>query len=315
MDLSLFESMRVIALPTKTNFRGVSVREIALFQGTYGWGEFSPFLEYSDEEAAPWLACAIEAATSPRPRIFRNSVKVNGTIPALNDSADIERIVAAFPGVETFKVKVGDNLAEDLVRLAKVRSLSPKAKIRIDVNGNWSVADAMTNLQAIYEITGPLEYVEQPCATVDELRELKEKIKIDIKIAGDEVLRKASDPFAVNLTDAIDVLMLKVQPLGGIARAQKLAAHHKLPVVVSSALESAVGIQYGLYLAASFPDMKFDCGLGTGSLLAADVAELPIVNGEIAINDFEPELDGHDVAPDRYEWWKNRVMRTAELIA
>ncbi len=315
MDLSLFESMRVIALPTKTNFRGVSVREIALFQGTYGWGEFSPFLEYSDEEAAPWLACAIEAATSPRPRIFRNSVKVNGTIPALNDSADIERIVAAFPGVETFKVKVGDNLAEDLVRLAKVRSLSPKAKIRIDVNGNWSVADAMTNLQAIYEITGPLEYVEQPCATVDELRELKEKIKIDIKIAGDEVLRKANDPFAVNLTDAIDVLMLKVQPLGGIARAQKLAAHHELPVVVSSALESAVGIQYGLYLAASFPDMKFDCGLGTGSLLAADVAELPIVNGEIAINDFEPELDGHDVAPDRYEWWKNRVMRTAELIA
>ena len=314
MDLSLFESMRVIALPTKTNFRGVSVREIALFQGTYGWGEFSPFLEYSDEEAAPWLACAIEAATSPRPRIFRNSVKVNGTIPALNDSADIERIVAAFPGVETFKVKVGDNLAEDLVRLAKVRSLSPKAKIRIDVNGNWSVADAMTNLQAIYEITGPLEYVEQPCATVDELRELKEKIKFDIKIAGDEVLRKANDPFAVNLTDAIDVLMLKVQPLGGIARAQKLAAHHKLPVVVSSALESAVGIQYGLYLAASFPDMKFDCGLGTGSLLAADVAELPIVNGEIAINDFEPELDGHDVAPDRYEWWKNRVMRTAELI-
>ena len=315
MDLSLFESMRVIALPTKTNFRGVSVREIALFQGTYGWGEFSPFLEYSDEEAAPWLACAIEAATSPRPRIFRNSVKVNGTIPALNDSADIERIVAAFPGVETFKVKVGDNLAEDLVRLAKVRSLSPKAKIRIDVNGNWSVADAITNLQAIYEITGPLEYVEQPCATVEELRELKEKIKIDIKIAGDEVLRKANDPFAVNLTDAIDVLMLKVQPLGGIARAQKLAAHHKLPVVVSSALESAVGIQYGLYLAASFPDMKFDCGLGTGSLLAADVAELPIVNGEIAINDFEPELDGHDVAPDRYEWWKNRVMRTAELIA
>ncbi len=315
MDLSLFESMRVIALPTKTNFRGVSVREIALFQGTYGWGEFSPFLEYSDEEAAPWLACAIEAATSPRPHIFRNSVKVNGTIPALNDSADIERIVAAFPGVETFKVKVGDNLAEDLVRLAKVRSLSPKAKIRIDVNGNWSVADAMSNLQKIYDISGPLEYVEQPCATIEDLRELKEKIKFDIKIAGDEVLRKASDPFAVNLTDAIDVLMLKVQPLGGIVRAQKLAAHHKLPVVVSSALESAVGIQYGLYLAASFPDMKFDCGLGTGSLLAADVAELPIVHGEIAINDFEPQLNGHDVAPDRYEWWQNRVMRTAELIA
>jgi O-succinylbenzoate synthase len=314
MDQSLLETMRVIALPTKTNFRGISLREVALFRGEYGWGEFSPFLEYGYEESAPWLISAIEAATKPRPQLYRNSVKVNGTIPALNNPAEIERIVDSFPGVNTFKVKVGENLPEDIARLAKVKSLRSKAKLRIDVNGTWSVQEAVTNLRAIYENIGPLEYVEQPCGTVEELRELKEQLKIDIKIAGDEVLRKAADPFAVNLDCAIDIVMLKVQPLGGISRAQALAQHHKLPVVVSSALESAVGIHYGLQLAASLPEMNFDCGLGTGSLLGADVAELPIVNGEIEITEIEPEFNGYEVAPDRYEWWKNRVMKTAELL-
>jgi len=306
--------MRVIALPTTTNFRGINLREVALFHGEYGWGEFSPFLEYGYAESAPWLACAIEAATKPAPKLYRTSVRVNGTIPALNDPAEMERIVDSFPGVQTFKVKVGDNVPEDIARLAKVKSLRPKAKLRIDVNGNWSVDEAITNLRAIYENIGPLEYVEQPCATVEELRELKEKLKIDIKIAGDEVLRKATDPFAVNLNDAIDILMLKVQPLGGIARAHKLAEHHKLPVVISSALESAVGVNYGLQLAASLPEMNLDCGLGTGSLLAANIANLPIVDGQIEITDVEPDFTGLEVAPERYEWWKNRVMKTAELL-
>jgi len=314
MDQSLLETMRVVALPTKTNFRGISVREVSLFKGEYGWGEFSPFLEYSEAECAPWLKCAIEAATKPRPKLFRQSIKVNGTLPALNDSDEIEGIVNSFPGVTTFKVKVGDNLSEDIARLAKVRVLRPGAKLRIDVNGNWSVADAVTNLRSIYENIGPLEYVEQPCATIEELRELKEKLQINIPIAGDEVLRKARDPFAINLKGAVDILMLKVQPLGGVERAQKLAEHHKLPVVVSSALESAVGINYGLILAASFPELDFDCGLGTGSLLATNVAELPIIDGQIHIREFEPEFSGHEVAPERFEWWKNRVMKTAELL-
>lgn len=314
MDQSLLETMRVVALPTKTNFRGISVREVALFKGEYGWGEFSPFLEYSEAECAPWLKCAIEAATKPRPKLFRQSIKVNGTLPALNDSDEIEGIVDSFPGVATFKVKVGDNLSEDIARLAKVRASRPEVKLRIDVNGNWSVADAVINLSAIYENIGPLEYVEQPCATIEELRELKEKLQINIPIAGDEVLRKARDPFAINLEGAVDILMLKVQPLGGIERAHKLAEHHKLPVVVSSALESAVGINYGLILAASFPELDFDCGLGTGSLLATNIAELPIIDGQIHIREFEPEFSGHEVAPERFEWWKNRVMKTAELL-
>jgi len=308
MDQSLLESLRVVALPTTTNFRGVTVREVALIHGEYGWGEFSPFLEYDDTESAPWLACAIEAATQPKPQLFRTEVAVNGTIPALNDREELERVVNSFPGVSTFKVKVGENLSEDIARINTIRSLRPNATIRIDANGLWSVDQAVSFLQSV----GNIEYIEQPCATIEELRELKKQI--DVKIVGDEVLRKAKDPFAINLSGAVDYLMLKVQPLGGIKRAHKLAEHHNLPVVVSSALESAVGINYGLTLAASFEEMKFDCGLGTGSLLAKNVAELPIIDGKIHISDVVPNLDGLEVGADRYKWWKNRIMRTAELL-
>ena len=308
MDQFLLESLRVVALPTETNFRGVTVREIALIQGESGWGEFSPFLEYDDAESAPWLACAIEAATTPKPKLFRTEVAVNGTIPALNDEVELARIVDSYPGVTTFKIKVGSNAQEDIARINIIRSLRPGAKIRLDANGLLSVDQTVSLLQ----LAGEIEYIEQPCATLEELRELKKRI--DVKIVGDEVLRKAKNPFAVDLEGAIDYLMLKVQPLGGIARARQLAEHHKLPVVVSSALESAVGINYGLILAASFESMKFDCGLGTGSLLAKNVADLPIVDGKIQISEVVPHLEGLDVTADRFEWWKNRIMRTAELL-
>ena len=308
MDQQLLDTLRVIALPMKTKFRGITVREVALIKGSHGWGEFSPFLEYDDAESAPWLASAIEAATTPKPKLYRTSVAINGTIPALNEPADLKRVVDSFPGVTSFKVKVGNDLAEDLARVNVIRNLQPQAKIRIDVNGLWSVDQAEAFLSAV----GDIEYVEQPCATIEELRELKGRTSV--KIVGDEVLRKAADPFAIDFTGAIDYLMLKVQPLGGIKRAHALAEHHNLPVVVSSALESAIGINYGLTLAASFETMNFNCGLGTGSLLAADVAHLPIVDGKIEITEFEPQLAGLDVASDRFEWWKNRIMRTAEFL-
>jgi O-succinylbenzoate synthase len=308
MDQQLLDTLRVIALPTKTNFRGITVREVALFKGEYGWAEFSPFLEYDDAEAAFWLASAVEAATTPRPQLFRTSVAVNGTIPDLNDPAQLKKIVDSFPGVKTFKVKVGNNLAADLARVKIIRELQPQAKIRIDVNGLWSVAQAEEFLNSV----GEIEYVEQPCSTIEELRELKSKTSV--KIVGDEILRKAVDPFDIDLIGAVDYLMLKVQPLGGIKRAHAIAEHHKLPIVVSSALESAVGINYGVTLAASFQELNFDCGLGTGSLLAQDVAHLPIVDGMIQLAEFEPALDGLDVSAERFEWWKNRIMRTAELL-
>ncbi len=310
----LLATLRVVSLPTRTNFRGVTYREVALMQGPQGWGEFSPFLEYDDYECRPWLASAIEAATVARPARFRNEIAINGTIPELNDKKEIEALMRTYPGAKAFKVKVGKNLSEDVIRVARVFCNAPKAAIRIDVNGLWSVDEALTHLYAYYEEIGPFQYVEQPCATIEELRELKAKIKIPLRIAADEIIRKAADPFAVDLTGAADVLMLKVQPLGGIKRSLEIAAHHGLPVVVSSALESAIGIEYGLELAASIEELTFDCGLATGSLLSSDVADHAIVDGKIALGQISPQLDGLDVSAERYEWWKNRIMRVGALL-
>jgi O-succinylbenzoate synthase len=308
----LLASMQVVALPLKSKFRGITVREVALFQGPAGWGEFAPFLEYDDRESSTWLLSAIDAATNPAPIAHRGLVKVNATLPALNSAKEIEELLQSFIGCDTVKIKVGENLGEDIVRVARVRALLPKAELRLDVNGGWSVAEALIALYEIHEEVGPLEYVEQPCATIEELRELKAKLVIDIKITGDEVIRKAEDPFAINLHGAIDILMLKVAPLGGITRAREIGAHHKLPMVVSSALDSAVGISYGLQLAASFPSLDYACGLATGQLLSADIAELPLKNGELAVRSVLPDADllaKYAVPVERLTWWKERTKR------
>ena len=311
-------SLRVVALPMKTKFRGIEVRETALFEGPAGWAEFAPFIEYDARESLAWLESAIEAATIHVPAGKRTSIPVNATVPASNDEAEIEEILSWYPGVDTVKIKVGTGIQEDLARIARVRKVLPKAKIRVDVNGSWSVDDAIFNIRTIYgEIAGNfLEYVEQPVASLNELRELKERLIVDVKIAGDEVLRKAEDPFAINLDGAIDVLMLKVSPLGGIKRSLELAAHHKLPVVVSSALESVVGISYGLKLAAQLPVLNYACGLATGALMKADVGVIPIANGAMSVSTPEISremLENLKVSQERLEWWRNRITKVWEL--
>ena len=308
----LLASMQVVALPLKSKFRGITEREVALFEGPAGWGEFAPFLEYEDVESSTWLLSAIDAATNPAPMAYRGFIKVNATLPALNNAKEIEELLQSFAGCDTVKIKVGENLGEDIVRVARVRALLPKAKLRLDVNGAWSVDQALIALYEIYEEVGPLEYIEQPCATLAELRQLKEKLVIDFKITGDEVIRKAKDPFAIDLQGAVDVLMLKVAPLGGVTRAREIGAHHKLPMVVSSALDSAVGIGYGLQLAASLPSLDYACGLATGQLLSADVAAVPLENGELAVRAISPDADllaKYAVPVERLTWWKERTKR------
>jgi len=308
----LLASMQVVALPLKSKFRGITLREAALFEGPVGWGEFAPFLEYDDAESSTWLLSAIDAATNPAPMAHRGFINVNATLPALNNVKEIEELLLSFSGCDTVKIKVGENLGEDIVRVARVRALLPKAKLRLDVNGAWSVDQALINLYEIYEEVGPLEYVEQPCATLEELRQLKVKLAIEIKITGDEVIRKAKDPFAIDLQGAVDILMLKVAPLGGISRSREIGAHHKLPMVVSSALESAVGIGYGLQLAASLPSLDYACGLATGQLLSADVATVPLENGQLAVRSISPDADllaKYAVPVERLNWWKERTRR------
>ena len=320
MSLTLEEalaSLRVLALPMRTTFRSLNIRETALFKGECGWGEFAPFVEYSDQESLPWLESAIEAADKALSPALRESIPINATVPASNDESEIEQILSWYPGVDTVKIKVGTGIQEDLVRIAVVRKHLPKAKIRIDVNGSWSVKEALLNVNAIYEVTGDLlEYVEQPVASLDELKQLKEDMSVDVKIAGDEVLRKAKDPFAISLDGAIDILMLKVSPLGGIKRAMDLASHHKLPVVISSALESAVGISYGLALAARVPNLDYACGLGTSALFNQDISDIPIVNGAIKATSYPIDLDRverYELKGERLEWWRNRISRVWNL--
>jgi O-succinylbenzoate synthase len=310
-------SLRVLALPMRTTFRSLDIRETALFKGENGWGEFAPFVEYSDQESLPWLESAIEAADKALSPALRESIPINATVPASNDESEIEQILSWYPGVDTVKIKVGTGIQEDLVRIAVVRKYLPKAKIRIDVNGSWSVKEALLNVNAIYEVTGDLlEYVEQPVTSLDELKQLKEGMSVDVKIAGDEVLRKAKDPFAISLDGAIDILMLKVSPLGGIKRAMDLASHHKLPVVISSALESAVGISYGLALAARVTKLDYACGLGTSALFNQDISDIPIVNGAIKAASYPIDLDRverYELKGERLEWWRNRISRVWNL--
>ena len=320
MSLMLEEalaSLRVLALPMRTTFRSLDIRETALFKGENGWGEFAPFVEYSDQESLQWLESAIEAADKALSPALRESIPINATVPASNDEAEIEQILSWYPGVDTAKIKVGTGIKEDLARIAAVRKHLPKAKIRIDVNGSWSVKEALSNIIAIYEVTGDLfEYVEQPVTSLDELKQLKEDMSVDVKIAGDEVLRKAKDPFAISLDGAIDILMLKVSPLGGIKRAMDLASHHKLPVVISSALESAVGISYGLALAARVPNLDYACGLGTSALFNQDISDIPIVNGAIKATSYPIDLDRverYELKGERLEWWRNRISRVWNL--
>jgi O-succinylbenzoate synthase len=302
----------------RTTFRSLDVRETALIKGESGWGEFAPFVEYSDQESLPWLESAIEAADKPLSPALREAIPINATVPASNNEAEIEQILSWYPGVDTVKIKVGTGIKEDLARIKAVRKYLPKAKIRIDVNGSWSVDDALININAIYnEVVGDsLEYVEQPVTSLYELKQLKEGISVDVKIAGDEVLRKAKDPFAISLDGAIDILMLKVSPLGGIKRAMDLASHHKLPVVISSALESAVGISHGLALAARLPRLDYACGLGTSALFNQDISDIRIVNGAIKAASYPIDLERverYELKSERLEWWRNRISRVWNL--
>jgi len=304
---SILGSLHVVALATKTDFRAVTSREVALFEGPQGWGEFSPFLEYSFEAAIPWLISGIEAAFVESPALLRNEIEVNATLPAIDNPTEISEILDSFHGINVVKIKVGGDLELDLERIACVRALRPKVRIRIDVNGLWDVDQASNFIDQI----GEIEYVEQPCATLEELRELKKRCSV--LIAGDEIIRKAKDPMNLELEGAVDIVMLKVAPLGGIARALEIAHHHNLPVAVSSALESAVGISHGLKLAAAIPHLNFASGLGTGSLLAVDVAYLPIRDGKIQVSNIRPEislLHKLAVSNERLNWWKNRIRMT-----
>jgi o-succinylbenzoate synthase len=312
----VLDRLHVVALPMRVRFRGITTRELALIDGPAGWGEFGAFVEYDHPEAAHWLAAALDSAYRPAPSPRRDRIAINATVPAV-PAAQVPEILARFPGAQTAKVKVaepGQTLADDVARVEAVRALVPT--VRVDANGAWTVDEATAAAAAL----GPLEYLEQPCATVEELAELRRRV--DVPVAADESIRKAGDPLAVVRAGAADIAVLKVAPLGGIWALLEIAAQIDIPVVISSALDSAVGIGIGLVAAAALPQLQHACGLGTGRLFVEDVIDPaePVVpvDGYLPVARVTPDparLRALAAPPPRRQWWIDRVTACLPLMS
>jgi O-succinylbenzoate synthase len=322
--VELTQSARVVSLPLRNKFRGLTLREALVFEGPQGWAEWAPFTEYPDEEAALWLSAAIEFGYRELPALSRQKIPVNATLPAVAPD-QVAAILARFGSFETVKIKVaesGQSPAEDIQRIKAVREIYPAAKIRLDANGNLEVEQALDLIRDLNSQGIELEYFEQPVATIAELAEVKltlAKDQIPVKIAADESVRKVTDPLAVAQANAADILVLKVAPLGGIYRSLEIAKDAGLPVVISSALDSSVGISMGAHLAALLPELNFDCGLGTAALLAGDVTRYPQlpVDGQIDVRRVdvdEEKLKIFQADDHRVDWWLERLERVYKLL-
>jgi O-succinylbenzoate synthase len=305
--------MRVFSVPLRTRFRGITVREGVLVEGEAGWGEFSPFLEYDAPTSAPWLDCAREAADLGWPTPVRDRIPVNVTVPACSPEKARE-IVLASAGCRTAKVKVaepGQDPAQDEARLEAVRdALGADGLVRIDANGGWAVEEAVRRIAVLERAAGGLEYVEQPVASVEDLALVRRRV--GVRIAADESIRRAVDPYRVRDLEAADIAVLKVQPLGGVRACLRIAEDIAMPVVVSSAVESSVGIAAGVALAAALPELPHACGLATVQLLTDDVVVEPLlpVDGHLRVGrpDVDPErLDRLAAGGDRVEHWRRRM--------
>ncbi|AMU57174.1 o-succinylbenzoate synthase [Mycobacteroides abscessus] len=312
----VLDRLHVVALPMRVRFRGITTREVALIDGPAGWGEFGAFPEYQPAEASAWLSAAIEAAYRALPAPRRDRIPVNATVPAVT-AADVPEVLSRFPGAQTAKVKVaepGQTLDEDVARVEAVRARI--RTVRVDANGGWTVAQAVHALTALTR-DGALEYAEQPCATVEELAELRRRLP-GVPIAADESIRRASDPLRVAQARAADIAVLKVAPLGGVHALLEIAARIGMPAVISSALDSAVGIGIGLRAAAALPELDHACGLGTGGFFLADVADVPpVVDGHLPVTSCTPDparLAALAVSADRLDRWRRRVADCHALL-
>ncbi|MEO0061333.1 MAG: hypothetical protein RL343_951 [Actinomycetota bacterium] len=318
----LVSAARIVALPLRTKFRGLEEREVLLFEGPKGWAEWAPFVEYTDEEAAVWLAAAIDFAYGELPQLHRDRIAVNATLPAVAPDS-VERVLSNFGEFSTVKIKVaetGHTITDDIARIQKVRELYPDTKIRLDANGGFQITQAIDLVNQLKHLDIEIEYFEQPVASIAEMAELRLQLsRIGVKIAADESVRKVSDPLAVAQANAADILVLKAAPLGGIGRALAIAAEAELPVVISSALDSSVGLSMGAYLAAAIPDLEFDCGLATSALLAGDVTREPLraENGFIQVRRIDVDTSKLEIfaAQDhRQDWWLERLERVYKLL-
>lgn len=307
----------------RVKFRGIMERETLILRGPLGWGEFCPFPEYDDDESSRWLAAALEAGWIGFPTPLRDFIPVNATVPAV-PAERVPEILARFGRVDAVKIKVaerGQSLGDDLGRVRAVREALPEAAIRVDANGGWDVgqaAEALGKLSAL-----GLEYAEQPVPTIEGLAEVRRRLSdagTPVLIAADESVRKEEDPLRVARAGAADLIVVKVAPLGGVRRALEIVEQAGLPAVVSSALDTSVGIRAGLALAAALPTLPYACGLGTVSLFTSDISLDPLVADDGAIHVREAIadpglLEQYAASAERREWWLERLGRVYAVLA
>jgi len=307
-------NLTILSIPLRNNFRGITFREVAIFCGVEGWSEFSPFLEYDDVEATPWMQAALEAANKKWPTLYRERVAINATLPMVNPS-EVREILSRFPGSTTVKIKVND-FENGALLVEEVLNINSEMMIRLDVNGGWTVEQAINNLLEYHLRFGNIfDYVEQPCMKLSELAEVKSQVPI--AIAADESIRKNLRSDFENFSRYADVAILKWQPIGGFAAAQAIAEQIGLPVVISSALETGIGISHGLALAASFPDQRYACGLGTVALFEGDICNPAATtsDGFLKVTRRVPiDHERYLATPERTDHWRRRILRVLELI-
>jgi len=299
--------LQVVSIPVKSNFRGIKNREIALFEGPAGWSEFSPFIEYSNKESSTWLKAAIEGATKEPPMPIRDEVQINATLPNVKVS-EVNELLTGFDGCNTIKIKINDFETDQALLIECLKEV-PKAKFRLDVNGGWALEEAIANVQSYETAFGNLiEYIEQPCTDFADLNSLRNNT--GIKIAVDESIRKYLAGDLTRIKEVADIAIIKWAPTGGISEALEVIEKIDLPVVISSALDSSVGISHGLSLAAAVPNLYGACGLGTVSLLEGDVTSNSLIpiNGIINNRKVTPDrIEEFKAEPGRQKWWQDRA--------
>lgn len=331
----VLDRAHVVSLPLAVRFRGITTREALLIDGPAGWGEFSPFLEYGPAESAHWLAAGLEAAYEGFPEPVRDLIEVNGTIPAV-PASEVPAVMERYPGCRTFKIKVaekGQTLADDIARVTAVRNyITERGRVpvlRVDANGGWSVEQAVEAAKALM----PLDYMEQPCASAEELAEVRRQLMrngLFVRVAADESIRKVEDPYRVADLQAADVAVVKPAPLGGVRRVLDVAKHLRsrhMDITVASALDTSVGIGMGLATVAALPKILDDedvdvtpaaAGLATGSLFLEDVTEpRQLIDGHLAATPLPPDparLSGLAAAPERRDWWFARVRECWQFL-
>ena len=304
--------LQVVSIPVKANFRGINFREIALFEGPAGWSEFSPFIEYSNKESSTWLKAAIEGATKEPPKPIRDQVEINATLPNVKVS-EVKDLLAGFNGCNTIKIKINDFETDQALLIECLKEV-PKAKFRLDVNGGWALEEAIANVQSYEKAFGSLiEYIEQPCTDFADLNSLRNST--GIKIAVDESIRKYLAGDLTKIKEVADIAIIKWAPTGGFDAALEVIEKIGLPVVISSALDSSVGISHGLSLAEAVPNLYGACGLGTVCLLEGDITSNPLmpINGILKNRKVIPDrIEEFKAESGRQKWWQDRANAVYE---